>query len=417
LYASIVTWGLNDGLGWCPHDSAFVNVTSSDVTRRVAAKTVLLDVNPDRKWKFRPTPTEWVWRSSINEGQLRTLAEGSRRLADLRNEPTVTMWLVNLLDYGDTDSLAWFCTSYELGLGAGYQELDVKPRRVSERYNISEYSDLEEVSRSDVEPGAVLCLRPRGGLVRDSSFIERVGDVALAKGLVVEIEGSPLAHPYYALRRREVPVNCVTARKPKASSSMHEKLVRDNVPAAIRSRGENVVAYSAGSGERESLLRAKLVEEALEVLGAIDSDEVLEELADLMEVVDGLRRALGIEEAEIEAAMERKRRRRGGFDESVVLIKTSPFEFDLEGVESGRQQVELPDMGEYKRRIQRWQLRRLENGGLLISYVPPVGDEVREFDTSVNGIRIRVRYRDKGIEIISLERSDTEGKQERLPGL
>ena len=411
------TWGLNDGLSWCPHDSAVVNVASSDVSRRTAAKTLFLDVDQDRQWRFRDTPTEWIWRTSIAEGQLRTLAEGSRRLAELRGEPTVTMWLVNLLDYGDTDCLAWFCSSYSLS--PGYGESAGKSYSTRQRYNISELADLEEVAYSEAEPGGVLRLRPRGELVRDGTFVERVGDVALAKGLLVEIEGSPLAHPYYMLRRRDVPVNCVANRRPKESYSMHEKLVRDNIPETIRSRGESVLAYSADSAEREALLRAKLVEEALEVLRAADSDEVVEELADLMEVIGGLRRTLGIRQAEVEEAMDRKRTKRGGFEESIVLVKTSPFGVDVpspEDTENRWQQSALPGVGEPRRRLHRWQLR-VEDRGLLLSYVPPVGDEVREFESRLGKVGIRIRYRDEGIEIVSLEGADTEATQDRLPGL
>jgi predicted house-cleaning noncanonical NTP pyrophosphatase (MazG superfamily) len=412
------TWGLNDSLSWCPHDSAIVNVVSSDVSRRIVAKTLFLDVDRDGRWRFRDTPTEWIWRSSVAEGQLRTLAEGSRRLAELRRKPTVTMWLVNLLDYGDTDSLPWFCSSYQLTGTPGYGRSAPRANPANKRYSISGLADLEELASSEVERGTVLCLRPEGELVRDTGFVERVGDVALAKGLVVEIEGSPLAHPYYMLRRRDVPVNCVTSRRPKEAFSLHEKLVRDNIPEAIRSRGESVVAYSTASAQRDALLRAKLVEEALEVLRAADSDEVIEELADLLEVVDGLQRALGIREADIQEARDRKREERGGFEEGVVLIKTSPFGIeseDFEGMEGGWQQSQLPEMESAKRRVRRWQLRE-DDKGVLLSYVPPVGDEIREFDSRLGKIAIRIRYRDNGIEIVSLGGSDSSTIQDELPG-
>jgi predicted house-cleaning noncanonical NTP pyrophosphatase (MazG superfamily) len=410
------TWGLNDGLSWCPHDSAIVNIMTSDISRRTVAKTVFADVDRKRRWRFRDTPTEWIWRSSVAEGQLRTLAEGSRRLAELRGEPTVTMWLVNLLDYGDTDCLPWFCSSYQLDRTPGYGKSTAKVHPASKRYHISGYSDLEKLELGEVKPGAVLCLRPGGELVRDGGFVDRVGDLALAKDLMVEIEGSPLAHPYYMLRRRDVPVNCVASRRPRESPSVHQKLVRDNIPETIRNKGESVLAYSADSAEREALLRAKLVEEALEVLRAVDSGEVTEELADLMEVVDGLRRALGIEEAEVRTAMDRKREKRGGFEDAVVLVKTSPFRIGGDDSEDADwQQPELPGMENVKRRAPRWR-PRVEENGVLLSYVPPVGDEDREFKSHLGKVGIRIRYLDRGIEVLLSEEPGKGVVQQDLPG-
>ena len=108
------TWGVADGLSWCPHDTAYVDPKSDDIQRLVTAKTVFFDVGETRDWIFREAPTEWIWRASASDGQLRTMAAAARRLADLRGQPTATMWFVNLLDGAETDCLAWFSTEYEV---------------------------------------------------------------------------------------------------------------------------------------------------------------------------------------------------------------------------------------------------------------------------------------------------------------
>jgi hypothetical protein len=144
---------------------------------------------------------------------------------------------------------------------------------------------------------------------------------------------------------------------------------------------------------------------------------VLEEIADLLEVLDEFQKNLGINESEVEAARLKKRGKRGGFQDSVVLVKTSPFSFNEEEEEEAPgQQLEFPELGEVKRHVSRWQLRRLENGSLLISYVPPVLEDLREFDAQIRGMKVRVKYLDNGIEIMSMEDPHAEVRQEMLPG-
>ena len=65
---------------------------------------------------------------------------------------------------------------------------------------------------------------------------------------------------------------------------------------------------------RRELLR-KVHEEADEIpLGDDQRDELLKELADLQEVVDALRQALGFSIEQVQEAMARKKQKKGGFD-------------------------------------------------------------------------------------------------------
>lgn len=97
-----------------------------------------------------------------------------------------------------------------------------------------------------------------------------------------------------------------------------QKLVRDKVVDNCLSDPEVLkTSYRQLSGEefRRELLR-KIHEEADEIpLGDDKHDESLAELADLQEVVDALRQNFGFSKEEIQAAQQRKRDDRGGFDE------------------------------------------------------------------------------------------------------
>lgn len=64
------------------------------------------------------------------------------------------------------------------------------------------------------------------------------------------------------------------------------KLVRDRIPEIIRQKGETVNARECDDTvEMFNLLRAKLVEEALEFQQAKNRADAYEELADVLEVV------------------------------------------------------------------------------------------------------------------------------------
>jgi predicted house-cleaning noncanonical NTP pyrophosphatase (MazG superfamily) len=95
------------------------------------------------------------------------------------------------------------------------------------------------------------------------------------------------------------------------------KLVRDKIPQIIRAEGGEPVVRIAEAGEYRELLRAKLVEEAGEVATADDA-HVLEELADVLEVVLALAADLGLDAGGLEKLRAAKAADRGSFTERMV---------------------------------------------------------------------------------------------------
>lgn len=95
------------------------------------------------------------------------------------------------------------------------------------------------------------------------------------------------------------------------------KLVRDK----IAERHPQHEYQYARSWELETLLRLKLAEEAGEVIAARNEDELLEEIADLMEIVERLAVEHGWSlQGAVRAARDAKRTRLGGFSEGLVLV-------------------------------------------------------------------------------------------------
>lgn len=64
-------------------------------------------------------------------------------------------------------------------------------------------------------------------------------------------------------------------------------------------------------------LKDKLIEEASEVAQVANEDELVEELADVLEVVHALVIASGVTMENVERTQQAKRLKRGGFDERI----------------------------------------------------------------------------------------------------
>lgn len=92
-----------------------------------------------------------------------------------------------------------------------------------------------------------------------------------------------------------------------------EKLIRDGLPEIMRRQGLRVFARALDGPEYVAELKKKLLEEAAEAAGA-DADSLIEELADVLEVVIALAQASGADLADLEARRLVKRAERGGFE-------------------------------------------------------------------------------------------------------
>ncbi|MER5326362.1 nucleoside triphosphate pyrophosphohydrolase [Streptosporangium roseum] len=96
------------------------------------------------------------------------------------------------------------------------------------------------------------------------------------------------------------------------------KLVRDRIPEIIRQDGmEPAVTVLGEDGYREALLE-KLFEESTELREAAVT-EVVEEIADVLEVLRAIAKVHGHEWANIEKVAEAKRAERGAFLERLYL--------------------------------------------------------------------------------------------------
>ena len=99
------------------------------------------------------------------------------------------------------------------------------------------------------------------------------------------------------------------------------KLVRDKIPAIIRAAGKEPLGFTAPKEDRLDWLMAKLVEEAMETAEAAEENtaSVVEELADVLEVVYALCDHYGVSFSEVQESRYFKKMKRGGFHKGFIL--------------------------------------------------------------------------------------------------
>lgn len=94
------------------------------------------------------------------------------------------------------------------------------------------------------------------------------------------------------------------------------KLVRDYIPEIIEKNGQTAHVAVLEDEEYEKALEEKLKEEVNEYI----SDNSVEELADILEVLDAILQFRNITWEDVMDAKKKKKEQRGGFDKRLFLI-------------------------------------------------------------------------------------------------
>lgn len=107
----------------------------------------------------------------------------------------------------------------------------------------------------------------------------------------------------------------------KIMEKVFNKLVRDKIPEIIKNNNEEPITRILNDEEYKIELERKLLEEYNEVINA-ESNDYLEELADMLEVIDTLASTQNKTLEDIMKIKEEKRKKRGGFKNKIFLEKT-----------------------------------------------------------------------------------------------
>ena len=103
------------------------------------------------------------------------------------------------------------------------------------------------------------------------------------------------------------------------------KLVRDNIPNIIENNGEKAIIRILGDEEYRVELYKKLLEESQEVINSQDTEDTLEELADVLEVLKSIAELENRNLDDIIEIANQKRLKRGGFSKKIFLEKTNKW--------------------------------------------------------------------------------------------
>ena len=269
----------------------------------------------------------------------------------------------------------------------------------------------------------VLRISPRTELLRDSQFLKRLADIAKKHNIPVELQGSMLQHAFYQLKQEGVKIQCVHFFKPGYKSQKFGKLVRDQIPLRIQRHGERAYTIPITGDDLNKVLKAKVVEEALELLSATNVADIEEELSDTLDVILSLSERMGINREELEKKIELKRKESGGFHEGLILAETREvplidIDINTSQFKEKGEKARLPllDLGDGIAKITTRRIPQFKGDKkILIPLVPPdIRESALELEIGDIIIKFKIRYEDKDI-ILSWGREIPRVPHEQLP--
>ncbi len=102
---------------------------------------------------------------------------------------------------------------------------------------------------------------------------------------------------------------------------VHNKLVRDRILEIIEKAGKRYTSRILLEEEYKQEVRKKMHEELAEYEEAATSEEAVEELADLLELIHAAASIHGASVEQLEDIRQQKAEKRGGFNERIYLIE------------------------------------------------------------------------------------------------
>jgi predicted house-cleaning noncanonical NTP pyrophosphatase (MazG superfamily) len=100
----------------------------------------------------------------------------------------------------------------------------------------------------------------------------------------------------------------------------YNKLIRDKIPEVMASKGKKFEVRALNNDEFERELIKKVGEEASGLEAANSKEELISELADVLAVINEIKKFKKISEEEVKDALAKNFDRKGGFDKRIFLV-------------------------------------------------------------------------------------------------
>ena len=415
------TWGLPDSLLYHSHDSCEVELASGEVHSHLRCKNEYIDIGADGKWRSKPAGRPWDWKPAAPPPLAREVARQAQLVAETAGFDVEVMFFIGSGDPGSV--LPWFFTEPERDL----EEIEESPGfYVGRRVRVTDEPDLARL-KAELKSGAELKERisiqflPSFERLRDRDFVRAVGEFGREHHIPIDLEGSHLSHSFYLLQSAGASVRCVDVwRRRGRRRSFGGKLVRDLIPIQIARHGETASTHTVTKKDLAALIKAKVIEEAVEYYWSEGQAEGAEELADLFELVRAGATALDIDMEAIEELATRKRVERGGFEKGIVLVETTAGRDGGDASpDEGRSSLLSPETESLRRPAPR-RVHRMPERRLVLPIAPPSGWARREpkviaLDANEEAV---ITYGDATIQVqVRARKEEADRDQMVLPAL
>lgn len=326
-------WGLPDGLHCFPYDSYELSFYPKEtIESKISCKPYFLDCNKEGQWVKRKSGWKYDWMPSLTEIQVKEIAEMAQKISAYLKSAVAIMYFIDVDEKsGHPSVLPWYYTTdIPLSFDSKPVEL-IFPSNIFTLKSKNDFPKLKALGKNEV----IVKLQLNPEIIRDRDFINSVADYLSKEKISTVLEGSLLSHLFYILTSKGTNLKCTDTFRPTYEKVSYNKLVRDKIPKKISKQGEKVSIKKISEYEHIELLKQKLVEEALELNEERDTNKLIEEAADVYEVVITLLDKLNFNWNDLLEVVHRKRKKSGGFSEGIYLIKTQ----DLPLIEKGRESL------------------------------------------------------------------------------
>lgn len=334
-------WGLPEGLYYNSHDKVtvdtikprIVDLLNFDLSKFTLVKVprfkhFIVAPDTDGKWITKNLAAPWDWKFSIKKDEwIREIALNSRKIAEKEGRPISIMWFIDVPKWAsDVPVFPWYHEEFDYGQIKRSNTYRAKTP-FDKTLTIRNSEDVEQL-RNETNAANTFVrqvkIQPKEeALLRNKALLKDIGEMAKKINAVILLEGATLSHAYYQLVQTQAVVEVVHPFEEKEEVREFNKLVRDKIPANIQNGGEKVQITKLSGELLLRALRDKLVEESIEVLDANNHDSILEELADVSEVIDSILIQLNAKRKDLLEYQKRKREKAGGFDNGFILLETS----------------------------------------------------------------------------------------------